>query len=198
MFTGIIIDVGRVRDRRDASGRDLRLEIETRLPLDTVAIGASIACSGVCLTVVEKGADWFAVDVSGETRARSTADRWRVGSALNLEPSLKIGDELGGHLVYGHVDGRARVIDVTPEGGSERWRFEAPADLARFIAEKGSVALDGVSLTVNAIEGAVFGVNIIPHTRERTTFSELRPGDPMNLEVDIMARYAARLAEAAR
>ncbi|WP_119678588.1 riboflavin synthase [Indioceanicola profundi] len=191
MFTGLITDVGRVAAVEQRG--DTRLTIETRFDMDTVELGASIACNGVCLTVVEKGPDRFAVDVSGETLSKTTVGSWTVGTPVNLERSLRFGDELGGHLVYGHVDGVLEVLGVKPEGGSHRWTFHAPEHLARFIAPKGSVALDGVSLTVNEVEGAVFGVNIIPHTAEKTSFGTLKPGDRMNLEVDMLARYVERM-----
>ncbi|WP_114393716.1 riboflavin synthase [Oleisolibacter albus] len=191
MFTGIITDIGRVAaiERRG----DLRLTIETGFDLEQVPLGASIASNGVCLTVVEKLSGAYRVDVSAETVAKTTAGDWAVGTPLNLERSLKLGDELGGHLVYGHVDGVAEVLSMTPEGDSHRWRFRAPDSLARFIAPKGSVALNGVSLTVNEVDGAVFGINIIPHTAEKTTFGRLGPGARVNLEVDMLARYVARL-----
>lgn len=191
MFTGIITDVGRVVEIERRG--DLRLTIETRFELDRVAMGASIASNGVCLTVVEKLANAYKVDVSAETIAKTTVGDWTVGTPLNLERSLKLGDELGGHLVYGHVDGVAEVVSVTPDGDSHRWRFRVPQTLKRFIAAKGSVALNGVSLTVNEVEDDVFGVNIIPHTAEQTTFGLIGPGARINLEVDMLARYVARL-----
>lgn len=191
MFTGIITDVGRVVEIERRG--DLRLTIETRFDLDRVAMGASIASNGVCLTVVEKLANAYKVDVSAETIAKTTVGDWTVGTKLNLERSLKLGDELGGHLVYGHVDGVAEVVSVTPDGDSHRWRFRVPQTLKRFIAAKGSVALNGVSLTVNEVEDDVFGVNIIPHTAEQTTFGLIGPGARINLEVDMLARYVARL-----
>ncbi len=191
MFTGIITDVGRVVEIERRG--DLRLTIETRFELDRVAMGASIASNGVCLTVVEKLANAYKVDVSAETIAKTTVGDWIVGTKLNLERSLKLGDELGGHLVYGHVDGVAEVVSVTPDGDSHRWRFRVPQTLKRFIAAKGSVALNGVSLTVNEVEDDVFGVNIIPHTAEQTTFGLIGPGARINLEVDMLARYVARL-----
>ena len=194
MFTGIITDVGRVAavERRG----DIRFTIETRFDTGAIALGASIACNGVCLTVVETRPGAFLVDVSAETVSKTTVGAWGEGTRVNLERSLKLGDELGGHLVYGHVDGVIAVAGVRPEGDSQRWTFEAPAHLARFIAPKGSVALDGVSLTVNEVEGTRFGVNIIPHTQQQTTFSTLKAGDRMNLEVDMLARYVARLVGA--
>lgn len=191
MFTGIITDVGRVVEIERRG--DLRLTIQTRFDLNSVAIGASIASNGVCLTVVEKLADAYKVDVSAETIAKTTVGDWVVGTPLNLERSLKLGDELGGHLVYGHVDAVAEVVSVTPDGDSHRWRFRVPQSLKRFIAAKGSVALNGVSLTVNEVDDDIFGVNIIPHTAEQTTFGLIGPGAKINLEVDMLARYVARL-----
>lgn len=198
MFTGIITALGTVRAISPiGEGRDMRLVIEAPWP-DTasIALGASIACSGCCLTAVELGPDWFAVDASAETLACTTMGTWKVGSRINLERSLKVGDELGGHIVSGHVDGVGHAVSATPENGSTRWRFRVPADLSRFIAEKGSVAIDGVSLTVNAVQGDTFGVNIIPHTASVTGFGTLAPGDAVHIEIDMLARYVARLAEA--
>jgi len=172
---------------------DLRLGIETRLPLEEVPIGASMACSGPCLTVVDKVAGCFFVDVSAETQSKTTLGGWQEGEAVNLERPVRLGDELGGHLVSGHVDGTAEVLSRLPEGDSWRFRFRAPERLAPFIAVKGSIALDGVSLTVNEVEGGVFGVNIIPHTQRVTTFGRLQPGQRVNLEIDQVARYLARL-----
>lgn len=192
MFTGIITDIGRVRAVNAKAG-DRHFEIETRFDMDNVAIGASIACAGACLTVVEKGAGWFAVDVSAETLSRTTLGDWSVGTRVNLERSLKVGDELGGHVVLGHVDGVGVVASRGLEGDSLRLEFDAPADLARFIAEKGSVTIDGVSLTVNAVDGRRFGVNIIPHTQRETTLGTLAAGACVNLEIDVLARYVARL-----
>ena len=192
MFTGIITDVGRVR-AVERQG-DTRFTIETAFDMETVPIGASIANNGVCLTVVEKGPGWFAVQASGETLSKTTLGGWAEGTRVNLERALKVGDELGGHIVSGHVDGVATVVEVRPDGESKRYTFEAPANLAKYIASKGSVALDGVSLTVNEVEGARFGVNIIPHTQIATTFGDLKPGDRINLEIDMLARYVARLA----
>jgi riboflavin synthase len=201
MFTGIVTALGTVREVQPiGGGHDLRLVVGVapaflREPAPA-APGASIACSGCCLTAVQLGDDWFAVDASAETLSRTTLGRWRAGSRVNLERPLRLGDELGGHLVSGHVDGVAEVLSATPENASVRWRFRAPAALAPLIAPKGSVALDGVSLTVNEVDGAVFGVNIIPHTSAVTTFGTLRPGDAVNLEIDVLARYVARLLEA--
>lgn len=196
MFTGIVTDLGKVRT---LSGSDiLRLEIETSYDLESVDIGASVACSGACLTVVEKGADWFAFEASRETLDKTTMGQWREGTVINLERALKVGDELGGHLVSGHVDGVGRVIAKTRDGESWRFRFEAPDELSAFIAPKGSVVVDGVSLTVNEVEDNVFGVNIIPHTAAVTTFGSLAEGDQVNLEIDMLARYLKRLLEKER
>jgi riboflavin synthase len=191
MFTGIITDIGEVRavERRG----DTRFAIATRYPLGEIAIGASIACSGPCLTVVERGNDAFMVDASAETLARSTAGTWRPGTRLNLERAVKMGDELGGHLLTGHVDTVAAVVSCRPEGDSLRFVFELPEPYVRAIASKGAVAIDGVSLTVNEVEGNRFGVNVIPHTQRETTLGALRPGDRVNLEIDLIARYVARL-----
>jgi riboflavin synthase len=194
MFTGIVTDVGRVRDVRDTA-RDRRFEIETRFDVAAIEIGASICHSGCCLTVVEKGLDWFAVEASAETLSTTTLATWSVGHAVNLERAARLGDELGGHLVTGHVDGMAEVLSVTPEGGSHRISLRAPSPLHRFIAAKGSVTVDGVSLTVNSVQDAVFEVNIIPHTWSETTLGRLADGDRVNLEIDILARYVARWRE---
>ncbi|CAG4920695.1 unnamed protein product [Acidocella sp. C78] len=203
MFTGIITGVGAVREvRPGGAATDTRLVIGVPAGnpawagIGEVALGASIACSGCCLTVIERGADWFAVEVSGETLSKTTLGTWRAGTAVNLERALRIGDELGGHVVSGHVDGLGEVVSTRPEGGSTRWRFGVPRDLARFIAPKGSVAVNGVSLTVNEVDGAEFGVNIIPHTETHTSFATLAVGDAVNIEIDMLARYVARLAEA--
>ena len=193
MFTGIITDLGRVRGIR-ANG-DTRIEIETRYDTETLDIGASVCCSGACMTVIDKGADWFAVSASGETLARTILGRWKEGTAVNLERSLKAGDELGGHIVSGHVDGVARVLERTPEGDSLRLVLEAPASLMRYIAPKGSVTVDGVSLTVNEVDGARFGINVIPHTQAATTLGEAAPDDAVNLEIDTLARYVASLLD---
>lgn len=197
MFTGIVTGLGTVRSvvPLDA-GADMRLVIETPWP-DTASIpvGASIACSGCCLTAVELGPDWFAVTASAETLSKTTLGGWKPGTQVNLERPLRVGDELGGHIVAGHVDGVGEVLAAVPDHGSTRWTFLVPEALARFIAPKGSVAVDGVSLTVNEVEGATFGVNIIPHTAEVTRFGSLRVGDAVNIEVDTVARYVARLAE---
>jgi riboflavin synthase len=196
MFTGIVTDVGEITAMRPGSqAGDRRFSVRTRHDMKPIAIGASIACSGCCLTVVEKGDDWFAVEVSGESLAKTHLGDWREGSRLNLELSLKIGDELGGHLVYGHVDGVGRIVSMTPEGGSVRFVFEAPAELAGFIASKGSIAVDGISLTVNEVDGNRFGVNIISHTQAVTTLGQAKAGQAVNLEVDMLARYVQRLLE---
>ena len=196
MFTGIITDVGKVRDVRQTD-RDRRFEIETAYDVAGIDIGASISHAGCCLTVVEKGADWFAVEVSGETLSLTTLGQWAKGDPVNLERAARLGDELGGHIVSGHVDGVGEVISVTPEGGSHRFKVRAPAPLRRFIAPKGSIAVEGVSLTVNEVEGEVFGVNIIPHTWEVTTLGRLKAGSKVNLEIDVLARYVARWQETA-
>ena len=193
MFSGIVTDVGRVRTIADAPAGGLRLEIATAYDTGTVALGASIACSGPCLTVVDKGAGWFAVDVSRETADRTNLGDWREGSGVNLERALALGDELGGHLVTGHIDGVAVVEAAEPEGESLRLTMRCPADLSRFVASKGSVALDGVSLTVNEVAGDAFGINLIPHTLVQTTFQDCAAGRRLNLEVDLIARYLARL-----
>jgi riboflavin synthase len=198
MFTGIITDIGKVR--KIEPGTDTRIEIESTLDIGDLEIGASIACSGPCLTVVLKGRDggssWFAVDVSSESLARTTIADWTLGRRVNLERAMRLGDELGGHMVSGHVDGvalvRAREA-VGDEGGSVCLTLDAPVGLAKFIAEKGSIALDGVSLTVNDVAGDTFTVNIIPHTLENTTIGEIKVGAEVNFEVDLVARYVARL-----
>jgi riboflavin synthase len=196
MFTGIVTDVGRVRAVRDTN-RDRRFEIETRFDLSTVDIGASISHAGCCLTVVDKGDGWFAVEVSGETLSLSTLGDWEQGRRVNLERAARVGDELGGHIVSGHVDGVGEVLSVAIEGGSHRVRIRAPQPLHRFIAPKGSITVEGVSLTVNEVEGEVFGVNLIPHTWDVTTLGELKAGSRVNLEIDMLARYLARWRETA-
>jgi riboflavin synthase len=196
MFTGIVTDVGRVRAVRETN-RDRRFEIETAFDLSTLDIGASVSHAGCCLTVVEKGPDWFAVEVSGETLAMSTLDNWKQGRRVNLERAARVGDELGGHIVSGHVDGVGEVVSVESEGGSHRVRIRVPRPLHRFIAPKGSITVEGVSLTVNEVEDEVFGVNLIPHTWDVTTLGELAPGSRVNLEIDMLARYLARWRETA-
>lgn len=197
MFTGIITALGTVRQINPiGDGKDMRLVIHAPWPdTGSIALGASIACSGCCLTAVELGSEWFAADASAETLSRTTMGTWRVGTRINLERSLKVGDELGGHIVSGHVDGVGHAVSAVPENASMRWTFRVPAELSRFIAEKGSVAIDGVSLTVNAVSGDTFGVNIIPHTASVTSFGSLKPGDAVNIEIDMLARYVARLTE---
>lgn len=200
MFTGIITDIGTIRSREDRG--DARLVIGTIYDTGTIDLGASIACSGACLTVVDKGLDaeghWFAIDASGETIACTAPGMWEPGRRLNLERALKIGDELGGHIVTGHVDAVGRIVSVEPAGDSVTVTVEAPAQLASHIAPKGSITVDGVSLTVNAVTDQVdgtahFTLNIIPHTQEMTTLDEAAAGRPVNLEIDILARYLARM-----
>ena len=200
MFTGIITAIGTI-ERVEERG-DLRVTIACPFDPARIAIGASIACAGVCLTVVDRGGEpgaaWFAVDVSAETRSRTATGMWRMGQPINLEPSLRLGDELGGHIVSGHVDAVGQVADWRPEGDSTRLTIAAPAELAPFIATKGSITVDGVSLTVNSVtdrsDGSVqFGLNIIPHTAEVTTLGELRQGGEVNLEIDTLARYLQRM-----
>ncbi len=195
MFTGLIQDVGVIRGIERAG--DTRIEIDTEFDMSEVAIGASIACSGICLTVTDKKSGRFAVEVSAETLSKTTLGDWEKGHFVNLERSLKLGDELGGHLVFGHVDGVAEIISRLPDGDSTRFQILPPRDLAKFIAPKGCITIDGVSLTVNEVEVSanktIFGVNIIPHTLEHTGFGQTTPGDKVNLEVDMLARYVARL-----
>jgi riboflavin synthase len=197
MFTGIITALGTVRSIEPlGDGKDMRLTIATPWPdTATIALGASIACSGCCLTAVELNDDSFAVDASAETLAHTTLGSWIEGTSVNLERSLRMGDELGGHIVSGHVDGVGEALSATPENGSTRWVFRVPTDIARFIAVKGSIAINGVSLTVNEVTGDTFGVNIIPHTASVTGFGTMKPGDKVNIEIDMLARYVARLAE---
>lgn len=198
MFTGIITDVGEVLEVQ--SRGDMRARIATGYDVAGIDIGASIACDGICLTVVALGTaprDWFEVDISAETLSKTNIGRngWAAGRRINLERPLRVGDEFGGHIVSGHVDGVAEVLALADEGGSTRVTFRAPDALVRFVAPKGSIALNGTSLTVNEVDGASFGVNLIPHTKEVTTWREVRAGDAVNLEVDTMARYVARLRE---
>ena len=196
MFTGIITDQGTILELEQKG--DLRARIATGYDVDGIDIGASIACDGVCLTVVDLGSDprnWFDVDVSAETVSKTNLGGWAAGKRINLERSLRVGDELGGHIVSGHVDGVAEVIGLRDEGDSTRVTFRAPEALARFIAQKGSVALNGTSLTVNDVNGREFGVNLIPHTKEVTNWGDVAKGDSVNLEIDTMARYVARLQE---
>jgi riboflavin synthase len=199
MFTGIVTDVGKVVSAEQRG--DLRLRIQSGYDMGTVDLGASIACSGVCLTVVDKGEDWFAVDVSGETVSRTAGEMWKEGARLNLERSLRLGDELGGHIVTGHIDAVAQVVGVCSEGDSKRIGISVPRALGPMIAAKGSIALDGVSLTVNEVRDAEdgtthFAVNVIPHTAQNTTLSELAQGRQLNVEVDVLARYVDRMLAA--
>lgn len=196
MFTGIVTDVGRVRGVRQTN-RDRRYEIETAYDVATIDLGASISHSGCCLTVVEKGEGWFAVEVSAETLSLTTLGDWGEGAPVNLERAARLGDEMGGHIVSGHVDGVGEVLSVEPEGGSHRIRIRAPRPLHRLIAPKGSIAVEGVSLTVNEVEDDVFGLNIIPHTFDVTTLGGLKAGSRVNLEIDMLARYLARWQETA-
>jgi riboflavin synthase len=194
MFTGIVSDIGKVR--RIENPGDLHVAITTRFDVSTIEIGASIACAGICLTVVDRGNGsdrWFEVIASHETRSKTTAGTWKAGQGINLERSLRVGDELGGHIVTGHIDATAVITALTREGESVRMIVEAPPALAKLIAPKGSIALDGVSLTVNEVDDARFGVNLIPHTLSATTFGGKREGDRVNVEVDVLARYVARL-----
>ncbi|MGH1398290.1 MAG: riboflavin synthase [Alphaproteobacteria bacterium] len=193
MFTGLIQDIGIVRSI-DKNG-DWRIVIQTGMDMARHAIGASIACCGCCLTVVAKGDDWFAADVSQESLSKTNIGNWDVGTRINLEPSLCLGDEIGGHIVSGHVDGLAELIDVKEDADSYRLSIRVPDDFAGYAASKGSIALDGVSLTVNEVDGDVFGVNIIPHTWEHTNLSDRKVGDRLNFEVDMLARYVARQLE---
>jgi riboflavin synthase len=199
MFTGIVTDVGTVVSAEQAG--DLRLRIRCGYDMARVALGASIACSGVCLTVADKGEDWFAVDVSGETQSRTAPGLWREGAELNLERALRLGDELGGHIVTGHVDGLAEVVGAAPEGGSTSVALRVPGELGRALAPKGSVTLDGVSLTVNDVEDlegghSRFSVNVIPHTAGQTTLGRIAVGRQLNVEIDVLARYLDRMLSA--
>lgn len=194
MFTGIITDIGTIAELEQQG--DLRARITTAYDTSSIDIGASIASDGVCLTVIALGDDWYDVQISAETVSKTNLSAWATGKRVNLERALKVGDELGGHIVSGHVDGTAEVIAVADEGDSTRYTLRAPEALARFIAPKGSVALNGTSLTVNDVDGRDFGINVIPHTQEATTWGEVKQGDLVNLEIDTLARYVARLNEA--
>ncbi len=194
MFTGIVTDIGTIA-QLDQQG-DLRARITTAYQTAGIDLGASIASDGVCLTVIELGTDWYDVQISAETVSKTNIGAWTVGKRVNLERALKVGDELGGHIVSGHVDGVAEVVALQDEGDSTRVTLRAPAQLAKFIAPKGSVALNGTSLTVNDVEGCDFGINFIPHTKEVTTWGDVKLGDQINLEIDTLARYVARLHEA--
>ena len=191
MFTGIITAIGRINDIQKSG--DWRLKIATPWQCAHIDLGASIACSGVCLTVIERDADWFAVEVSAESLSRTTIGGWQTGTHINLERALRLGDELGGHIVSGHVDGLARIETITPVGDSFQLEISLPEALSKFVAEKGSVTLDGISLTVNEVEGSRFGVNIIDHTWTHTTLGQAAPGQQLNLEIDMLARYVSRL-----
>lgn len=193
MFTGIVTDLGEIVALENTG--DLRARIRCGYDMGTVEIGASIAHAGVCLTVIATGADWYEVQISAETVSKTNLGGWTVGKRINLERALKVGDELGGHIVSGHVDGVAEITALRDEGESTRFSFRAPEALAKYIAPKGSVALDGASLTVNEVDGCSFGINIIPHTKAVTTFGAAKVGDKVNLEIDTLARYVARLTE---
>lgn len=198
MFTGIITDIGTIVATEQRG--DLHVRVACSYDTSSIDIGASIACSGACMTVVELGPDWFAIDISGESVSRTAADRWVTGRKLNLERSLKLGDELGGHIVTGHVDGVGTVASIGTDGDSKRFEIRAPAELAPYLAEKGSITVDGVSLTVNTITdqpdgSTLFGLNIIPHTAAVTTIGLLEVGDSVNLEIDVLARYLRRMEQ---
>ncbi|WP_109311979.1 riboflavin synthase [Ruegeria sp. AU67] len=193
MFTGIVTDIGIVTEL-DQQG-DLRARIKTGYDTAGIDIGASIASDGVCLTVIALGDDWYDVQISAETVSKTNLNTWQVGKRVNLERALKVGDELGGHIVSGHIDGVAEVVALQDEGDSTRVTLRAPKELARFVAPKGSVALNGTSLTVNDVDGCDFGINFIPHTKEVTTWGDVSVGDQVNLEIDTLARYVARLAD---
>lgn len=195
MFTGIVTDIGKIIELEKRG--DLRARVETNYDMSTVAIGASIACDGICLTVIKTGSNWFDVEISAESveKTHLKFGTWVIGASVNLERALRVGDELGGHIVSGHVDGVVEIVDMKDEGDSTRFVFLAPSDLQKFIAPKGSVALNGTSLTVNEVHSSKFGVNVIPHTKEVTTWGSSKIGDFLNLEIDTLARYVARLKE---
>ena len=195
MFTGIVTDIGKIIELEKRG--DLRARVETNYDMSTVAIGASIACDGICLTVIKTGSNWFDVEISAESveKTHLKFNTWAIGASVNLERALRVGDELGGHIVSGHVDGVVEIVDMKDEGDSTRFVFLAPSDLQKFIAPKGSVALNGTSLTVNEVHSSQFGVNVIPHTKEVTTWGSSKIGDFLNLEIDTLARYVARLKE---
>jgi len=196
MFTGIVSDIGTVLETQQRG--DLRARIGTRYDVSQIDIGASIACDGVCLTVIDLGSspqNWFDVEISAETVSKTNLTGWQSGKRINLERALRVGDELGGHIVSGHVDGVAEVVSLHPEGDSTRVTLRAPRELAKYIAPKGSVALNGTSLTVNEVQGCDFGINFIPHTKAVTTWGDVAAGDLINLEIDTLARYVARLSE---
>ena len=195
MFTGIVTDIGKIIELEKRG--DLRARVETNYDMSTVTIGASIACDGICLTVIKTGSNWFDVEISAESveKTHLKFNTWAIGASVNLERALRVGDELGGHIVSGHVDGVVEIVDMKDEGDSTRFVFLAPSDLQKFIAPKGSVALNGTSLTVNEVHSSKFGVNVIPHTKEVTTWGSSKIGDFLNLEIDTLARYVARLKE---
>ena len=195
MFTGIVTDIGKIIELEKRG--DLRARVETNYDMSTVTIGASIACDGICLTVIKTGSNWFDVEISAESveKTHLKFNTWVIGASVNLERALRVGDELGGHIVSGHVDGVVEIVDMKDEGDSTRFVFLAPSDLQKFIAPKGSVALNGTSLTVNEVHSSKFGVNVIPHTKEVTTWGSSKIGDFLNLEIDTLARYVARLKE---
>ena len=195
MFTGIVTDIGKIIELEKRG--DLRARVETNYDMSTVAIGASIACDGICLTVIKTGSNWFDVEISAESveKTHLKFNTWVIGASVNLERALRVGDELGGHIVSGHVDGVVEIVDMKDEGDSTRFVFLAPSNLQKFIAPKGSVALNGTSLTVNEVHSSQFGVNVIPHTKEVTTWGSSKIGDFLNLEIDTLARYVARLKE---
>lgn len=193
MFTGIITDLGKIKSIEKAG--DTRFDFLTSYDMSSVDIGASIACNGACMTVIEKGEGWFAITASAESLSKTTMGDWKEGDNINFERACRVGDELGGHIVSGHVDGVAEVVSLTQEGDSHRFKFKAPANLKNFIAPKGSVTLNGISLTVNEVEDDIFGINIIPHTMEVTNLGQTKVGDKVNLEIDMLARYVARLLE---
>ncbi|HEY9080812.1 riboflavin synthase [Magnetovibrio sp.] len=200
MFTGIVTDIGRIRalkktgtENGATEGEGRRFEVETRFDVNDIDIGASIAHAGACMTVVDKGDTWYAIEVSAESLSKTTLGSWDVGTKVNLERAMRLGDELGGHMVSGHVDGVGEVTRRENDGDSVRFTFRAPGDLAKYLAPKGSITIDGVSLTVNEVDGDQFGINVIPHTQEVTTIGALQVGDKVNLEIDMLARYVARL-----
>ena len=198
MFTGIVTDIGRIRaitvtGKGSGEGEGRRFEVETAFDVADIDIGGSIAHAGACMTVVEKGDTWYAIEVSGESLSKTTLGAWDDGTAVNLERAMRLGDELGGHMVSGHVDGVGEVTARVNDGDSVRFTFRTPDDLAKYLAPKGSITIDGVSLTVNEVEGDQFGINVIPHTQEVTTIGNLQVGDKVNLEIDMLARYVARL-----
>lgn len=196
MFTGIITDIGRIRaitKTGDGEGEGRRFEVETGFDVSDIDLGGSIAHAGACMTVVEKGDTWYAIEVSAESLSKTTLGGWDVGTQINLERAMRLGDELGGHIVSGHVDGVGTVTGRESDGDSVRFRFCVPDNLAKYLASKGSITIDGVSLTVNEVENAEFGINVIPHTQDATTIGQLQIGDKVNLEIDMLARYVARL-----